>query len=159
MTEKTKGIKSDQAALESAPNSHETHIAMSCCMMIAFCRSQMLLACGWYATHNIDSTFLILLRYVTIRLVNAGSRSDLSLAILPYLEAISSKNCATVSASLCLVAFNSTSLVKLSIDTIMYLFPFLSSRVNTIISYDTSKNGRDTMKECLHFTFSLKSVS
>jgi hypothetical protein len=91
--------------------------------------------------------------------VKEPSLSDLSLAVCPYLAPISSKNCATVSASLDGTALISTSFRKLSIATSRYRFPFLSSVLNTIKSYETSKKGLETIKECLVFILSLSPLT
>ena len=120
-----------------------------------FCRSQMLLASGRYGIHGAVSVPLFSFSCVTICPTKAASRSDLRRAQCPYLDAISRRNRATVSASRCGTAFISTNLEKLSIATRRYRFPFRSGRLNTIKSYEVSRKGLDTINECLHLIFSL----
>ena len=81
--------------------------------------------------------------------MNSAALSERSLATGPYRLLIQIRNLATVAASLFLVALISTSLEKLSIKTRIYLLPLVSGLSNTIKSYEASKKGRETMKECL----------
>ena len=94
--------------------------------MIPFCRSHMLLACGWYATHGVASVPLAAFSLVISNPQNAPSLSERNLTMFPYRASISSRNCATVSESLVGTALNSTNLRKLQMATIMYRLPFLS---------------------------------
>ena len=104
--------------------------------------------------HCTDSTSRYLFKRSTSRPVKAPSLSDLSRAMWPYRDPISKRKRATVSASLFFTAFISTNFRKLSMATRMYLLPYLSSRLKTMKSYDTSKKGRDTINECFAFIFS-----
>ena len=88
--ENTLGINSDHPTFESGPSAHPKMRAFKWFMIIAFWRSQMLFAWGWYGIQEAVSVPRTSFKRLISKPAKAPSLSDLSLAEGPYLACSSS---------------------------------------------------------------------